>query len=253
MEIDLPAVDAPRRKHLPPQATSLKAQNDSALFGLVGVAGAALLFAGDMLLYGHAGSGDGFLRRLPTVASGKSPGRLFAGGALGPIGAVLIAAGFWHVFLEVRSAFRRGSRVLFAGFAFMSAGAAAFHATWTVRMLLYRFSITPDALTPAQMSLGLYMGLLFAITAVPGYVASGVLLAAVLSGRTRYPRWSAPINPGVLALFSGVTIWAPAPWGAPLRGGFLSLMLLVFFVTSVLLTRPRQRARWVEDEIPGAR
>lgn len=252
MEIDLPAVEAPRRTRIPPQATSPKTSNDSVVFGLMGVAGAAILFAGDQLLYGHWGAGAGFVRRLPEVAASASLARLFAGGALGPIGAALMAAGFWHVHLEVRPVWPRASRVLFAGFALMAAGAAAFHAVWTDRMLVFRFAADVDIFKPLATALGSYMALLFAVAALPGYVASGVLLAAVLTGRTRYPRWSAPINPGVLALLSGATIWAPAPWGAPLRGGSLSLMLLVFFVASVLLTRPRQRARWVEDEIPGA-
>ena len=251
MEIDLPAVDSPR---VPPHAAlPPKADNPSRIFGVMGLVGASLLLCGDLLLYGHLGDGASFVRRLPEIATRAPLGRLYIGGALGPIGAVLVAAGFWHVHLEVRPSWPRASRAMFAGFAVLMAGAGAFHALWTAYMLALRFAAsTPSVLDPLLIAIRSYMSTLFAVSGLPGYAACGVLLVAVLSGRTRYPRWSAPINPGLLSLASGVTLFAPAPWGALARGGFLSLTLMLFFAVSLALTRPRRRAKWIEDDVPGA-
>lgn len=254
MEIDLPAVELPKKPRTPPHAAlPSRPEAASGVFGLLGIAGAAVFLCGDLLLYGHLGDGQGFVRRLPDVAANLSLTRLFVGGALGPIGAVLVAAGFWHVHLQVRPSWPRAAGVMFAGFALLSAGAGAFHALWTVYLLVLRFAAgTPAVLEPLSSALRSYASTLAAVSVVPGVIACGVLLAAVLSGRTRYPRWAAPINPGLLALASGLAGWAPAPWGALARGGFLSLVLLVFFAVSVVLTRPRKRASWIDDEVPGA-
>jgi uncharacterized protein DUF6796 len=251
MEIDLPALVSPRTP--PHAALPPKPDTESRVFGVLGLVGAALLLCGDMLLYGHLGDGASFMKRLPEVAARASLARLFAGGALGPIGAALVTAGFWHVHLQVRPAWPRASRAMFAGFAVLMVGAGAFHALWTAYLLALRFAAsTPSVLEPLRLALRSYMTTLYAVSAVPGYVACGVLLVAVASGRSRYPRWAAPINPGLLALAAEVTLWAPAPWGALAYGGSLSLTLALFFAVSLALTRRRRRARWIEDDVPGA-
>jgi len=205
--------------------------------GMLGLAGAIVLFAGDMLLYGSWGAGRPFVRRLPEIAAGMSTARLFAGGALGPIGALLMIAGFRHVAANVREGWPRAARLMFVGFAVLMAGAGAFHALWTPYLLTLRLAAAePDALEPLRAALRSYMTVTYAVAAVPGYVACGVLLVAVLSGRTRYPRWTALLNPGLLTAGSGLTLWIPAPLGAVFRGGYLSLAMALFFAVSLATT-----------------
>jgi hypothetical protein len=58
------------------------------LAGLAGLLGALLFFCGDMLFYGHVGSGASFHEGMQHVAREASLARLFIGGLLGPIAAL---------------------------------------------------------------------------------------------------------------------------------------------------------------------
>jgi hypothetical protein len=87
---------------------------------------------------------------------------------------------------------------------------------------------------------------------LPGVFASGVLLTAALTGRSKYPKAAAFVNPFVFTLLAEATRFLPAPLGAPAYGASSALALAAFFALSFAVTRPKQRARWVEDDVPGA-
>jgi uncharacterized protein DUF6796 len=70
--------------------------------GVAGLCGALLFFVGDMLFYGHWGSGAGFHEGMIQTVRNASLGRLFAGGLVGPLVACLCIVGFWHVYSNVR-------------------------------------------------------------------------------------------------------------------------------------------------------
>src|SRR5260370_32344442 len=72
------------------------------LGGLCGLAGALLFFVGDMLFYGHFGSGANFAEGMIAIVMRASTARLFAGGSVGPRAACLCIVGFWHVYLNIR-------------------------------------------------------------------------------------------------------------------------------------------------------
>src|SRR5258708_12874664 len=74
------------------------------LAGLSGLAGALLFFAGDMLFYGHIGSGANFAEGMRATVVRASPERLFAGGLVGPVAACMCIVGFGHVYLNIRPA-----------------------------------------------------------------------------------------------------------------------------------------------------
>ena len=92
------------------------------LFGLCGVAGASLFFAGDMLFYGHLGSGPDFHQGMLVIVIHASRERLFAGGLVGPFAACLCIVGFWHVYRNVRPSYIALGRLMFALFALDSEG-----------------------------------------------------------------------------------------------------------------------------------
>jgi hypothetical protein len=62
--------------------------------GISGCAGALLFFAGDMLFYGHFGPGKDFAGGMLATVLRESPGRLFAGGIVGPFAACMCIIGF---------------------------------------------------------------------------------------------------------------------------------------------------------------
>jgi len=57
------------------------------LTGLCGLAGARVFFPGDMLFYGHFGSGAYFSAGLINTVTHVSDARLYAGGLVGPFAA----------------------------------------------------------------------------------------------------------------------------------------------------------------------
>ena len=67
------------------------------LASISGLAGALLFYAGDMLFYGHLGSGANFHAGMLNTVTRASDLRLFAGGLVGPVAACLCIIGFWHI------------------------------------------------------------------------------------------------------------------------------------------------------------
>jgi hypothetical protein len=206
--------------------------------GLAGACGALLFFLGDMLFYGHWGSGAGFHEGMIQTVRNASLGRLFAGGLVGPFAACLCIVGFWHVYLNVRPAQELAGRAMLVLFAVLMAWGSAIHTLWTARGLAMKFCYGSDdvgcrALVSAVNS---YWDLAYNIGAVPGYFGAILLLGLVLLGKTWYPRWTVLANPAVLMLLSPVAERMPAPLGAVLSGGFTNLAIAVFFLVSVWTT-----------------
>src|SRR4030043_1214657 len=110
-------------------------------FGLIGVFASILLFIGDMLLYGHFGSASEFSKNIQIVANDSSQIRLFIGGILGPIGAMLYIAGFWHIYLNTKQYSRFGSIIIFISLSCMMFLGGAYHSIWTIRMLLLKYPL----------------------------------------------------------------------------------------------------------------
>jgi hypothetical protein len=211
------------------------------LAGLAGLSGALLFFTGDMLFYGHWGSGAGFHQGMIETVGHASLARLFAGGLVGPVAACLCILGFWHVYLNVRPAQARIGQVILVSFAVLMIFGSAIHALWTTRGLAIKYCYGNDdagcrALVQAVNS---YWDLACNIGSVPGYLGAILLLGLVLFGKTWYPRWTALANPAVLILLSPLADRAPAPFGAILSGGFTNLSIAVFFLVSLCTTWTR--------------
>jgi uncharacterized protein DUF6796 len=209
--------------------------------GVAGLCGALLFFTGDMLFYGHWGTGARFQEGMIQTVSKASLGRLFAGGLVGPFAACLCIVGFWHVYLNVRPSQEFVGRVMLVLFAVLMVCGSAIHTLWTAKGLAMKFCYGSDdvgcrSLLPAVNS---YWDLAYNIGAVPGFLGAIVLIGLVLWGKTWYPRWSVLANPAVLMLLAPLADRVPTPLGAVLSGGFTNLSIAVFFLVSVWTTWPR--------------
>jgi len=214
-----------------------QSENARRVAGYIGIGGALLLFLGDMLLFGHFGSGAEFRAGMLETIQQASPARLFAGGLMGSVAGCMCIAGFWHVYQNMHSSAARSARPMFALFAVFAVAAGTFHALWTTNELALKFCTTDSASCKELLSsVRSYVNLTYLLSAVPGALASLVLLGLVLLKRTRYPRWSALANPLVLLALSPLAAFIPAPVGAVFVGGFASLLLVAFFVVSVATT-----------------
>ncbi|MFH1144961.1 MAG: DUF6796 family protein [Candidatus Eisenbacteria bacterium] len=206
--------------------------------GLLGLLGAVILCAGDMLLYGHFGSGFTFEKGARIVALQAPLLRIYLGGLLGPICAALYIVGFWHVHQNVSPRAPRPARLIAAGFSLGMIIGGAYHALWATRQLVLRSAgQSPVEQSELWNAVRGYMELTFAASAVPFLVATLILLVVVLAGRSSYPRWTALINPGLLLVFRPLAAHVPGPLGAVLLGGYFNLVFCLFFAVSVATTR----------------
>jgi uncharacterized protein DUF6796 len=207
------------------------------LTGLCGVLGALLFFVGDMLFYGHLGSGDTFAAGMRSTVAVASRTRLFAGGLVGPPAACLCIAGFWHVRHNVKRSAGKLREILFFAFGALMVAGSAVHTLWTAKGLALKYCLDEGPACSALLgAIEDYWRLAYDIGAVPGYLGAVLLLVLVLAGRTRYPKWTVLANPAALGLLSGLLRRLPAPFGAILVGGSTNLTIAAFFLVSLLTT-----------------
>jgi hypothetical protein len=209
------------------------------LAGLLGVSGALLFFAGDMLFYGHLGPGATFRDGMLATVRQASPARLFAGGLVGPVAACLCMVGFWHVAANVRG-LPGWRQIVFASFSILMVSGSAIHTLWTAKGLALKYCSGEAGpcgdLLPAINS---YWSLVYDLGVVPGFVGAFLLLVLVLSGRTWYPKWTVIVNPALLTLAEPLVDRIPAPIGAVLVGGSTNLSIALFFLVSTWTTWSR--------------
>jgi hypothetical protein len=188
-----------------------------------------------MLFYGHFGPAATFHQGMLATVTNASPARLFAGGLVGPIAACLCILGFWHVYGNVRPSAARLGQLMFAAFFVLMVFGSAIHTLRTAKGLAikYRTGSADAGCRALLQSINSYWDLAYNLGAIPGYAGAILLIALVLSGKTRYPKWTVLANPTTLMLLSPPAEKAPAPFGAILAGGFTNLCITAFFVVSV--------------------
>jgi hypothetical protein len=212
------------------------------LAGLCGLAGALLFCVGDMLFYGHFGSGANFAEGMLATVMRASTARLFAGGLLGPLAACLCIVGFWHVYLNVRPSHVLLARLVLILFSILMVAGSAVHTLWTAKGLALKYCYGQgDPCSDLLVAIKSYWALAYNLGAIPGYLGAALLFGLVLLGKTYYPRWTVIANPAVLMALSPLANRVPAPLGAILVGGFTNLSIAIFFLVSVATTwNPRR-------------
>ncbi|HET9801911.1 MAG TPA: DUF6796 family protein [Candidatus Acidoferrum sp.] len=207
------------------------------LTGLCGLAGALLFFVGDMLFYGHFGSGANFSAGLIMTVTHASDARLYAGGLVGPFAACLCILGFWHVYLNTRASSPFLSRLILVCFSVLMVFGSAIHTLWTAHGLALKYCYAQSApCSDLASSLKAYWSLTYNFGASFAYLGAILLLLLVLFRRTNYPRWTILFNPAILILLSQLADYIPAPLGAIFVGGSENLSIALFFLISLLST-----------------
>lgn len=206
--------------------------------GLSGLAGALLFFAGDMLFYGHFGSGADFHAGLLDTVTHASDDRLYAGGLVGPVAACLCIVGFRQVSRNILPPKGFSARFLFVLFAILMVFGSAVHALWTAHGLSLKYCYGSDdaGCRALLQTVGSYWSLSYYLAAAPGVLASILLAVLVLFRKTNYPRWTALFNPVLLVSFSTFAPRIPAPLGAVIVGGSANLSIALFFFICLITT-----------------
>ena len=208
------------------------------LAGIAGLSGALLFFAGDMLFYGHFGSGANFRQGMLDTVRRASEARLYAGGLVGPVAACLCILGFWHVYRNVNPPHGFFARLMLVCFAVLMIFGSAVHALWTAKGLAIQNCFGDDGVGCRALvsSVNSYWSLAYNLGAIPGYLGAILLVFLVLFGKTRYPKWTLFANPAFLILISPLAERISAPFGAIFVGGSANLAIAFFFLVSILTT-----------------
>lgn len=203
----------------------------------VGLAGALLMFAGDMLLYytpedfacGPKSSGEEKINAIIDVMKGLSTGRVMAGGMIGPIAAFLYCVGFYHIVLMTNEQSHKLAMAAFLLSCFGIITGGAYH-SHCVYLGLLGDDRKRDALNIVmkyfqKMPLILYAG-----------EGIGFLLLAfmIVTGKTVLPRWMFLLSPGVLFLLKPVVGRLPKGVRIIISGGWTNLISVIYYAAALI-------------------
>ena len=198
-----------------------------------GALGAAIFLLGDLLVFGHLGSGAEFREGAIRAAQSASVGQLYFGGALGPIGACFLLVGVWFISSRLnspRSALASVTTLLLVAFVIT---ASSVHALWATNALLVKFCFgQAPACVSALQSVQAYWRVVFLLSAAIGVVAFVLLAWQVVAKRTTFPRWSVLASPLLLFVIAQAGPVLPSPFGAVVVAGSASISLLIFFLVA---------------------
>ena len=198
----------------------------------IGLAGALLMFAGDMLLYytpedfacGPKSSAEERINAIIDVMKELPAGRVMAGGMIGPIAAFLYCIGFYHIVLMTNEQ------------------------TYTLAMAAFLLSCFGIIIGGAYHSHCAYLGLLGddggrnALNAAMKYFQKmplilyagegiGFLLLSflIVTGKTVLPRWIFLLSPGMLFLLKPAVSRLPKGARVIISGGWMNLISVIYY------------------------
>ena len=198
----------------------------------IGLAGALLMFAGDMLLYytpedfacGPKSSAEERINAIIDVMKELPAGRAMAGGMIGPIAAFLYCIGFYHIVLMTNEQ------------------------TYTLAMAAFLLSCFGIIIGGAYHSHCAYLGLLgddgsrnalnaamkyFQKMPLILYAGEGIgfllLIFLIVTGKTVLPRWIFLLSPGMLFLLKPAVSRLPKGARVIISGGWMNLISVIYY------------------------
>ena len=214
------------------------------VFLCLGALGAALMYAGDMLLYWGSGATDLSPLGLAPAMAGIAPDRLVLGGYVGPLASLLYAAGFLGIARLLRPGHQTLQWLVFLLFCMAMLHGGAYHSHYPH---LAFTAANPHTLARTAG----YIDLLALGASVPMACASVLFIYAVLRGFTCCPRTMALLTPLPLFLCGAALQHLPEPLLLPLAGGWNNLLFIIFFLTCASV-RNKNDVLEAGDESPGA-
>ena len=204
----------------------------------VGLAGALLMFAGDMLLYytpkdfgyGPNSSAEERINAVIDVMKGLPAGRVMAGGMLGPVAAFLYCVGFYHIVLMTGDQARALAVTAFLLSCLGIIAGGAYHSHCAYLGLLgdgeNRQALDTVMRYFQKLPLILYAG-----------EGIGFLLLAflIVTGKTVLPRWMLLLSPGILFLLRPVVGRLPKGVRIIISGGWTNLISVIYYAAVLII------------------
>lgn len=221
------------------------------------MSGAALMFTGDLLLYGPDAWGSPasvyFASVDPTASTAASLAlspmgnisqeRAIVGGLLGPVAAILYCGGCVQMVLAADRGLWRWLAGIGHACSFMFV--AVYHAAYAYTAFIS--SARPSNLQLMQSHMA-YMAVLKAAIKLFGVIGTAGLIAICFSRRgSVYPRWIAFFTPCAWLMITretGLLHHLPAPFGHVVAGGSFNICFLIFFaVATAASSRDKSKTR----------
>lgn len=165
--------------------------------------------------------------------------RLTVGHFFAVIGVPFYFIGSWHIYQMLRPA---NNKLAFAGFLIASYG-FIFGAVWMGSRSSIGSLIHHRQLVEGTDLVALYQlryETLLQVIRFTTLIISGIYVYLVLSGKTRYPKWMAAVNPIVLILLSFLIFVFNKNIGIYVMPIALNVAFAIFFICSLLFGDTRQ-------------
>ena len=201
------------------------------VFGLSGILGSLVLFAGDMLFY-YNGEGTDFVANMAS----SSPERIVASGVCALVAAWLYMLGAGQMYYAFQPAKKWLRLTVFLAFAAIMIAYGVVHGAYVAIATCARngveVGLSPGALTDLAIAAN---NALRYVTYLPFAVFTVLFIPAVWTKNTRYPRWMILVSPIIPFLLQGLIVGNLAgKLKVVVAGGYLNLILLVFYSSSTL-------------------
>lgn len=199
-------------------------------FLALGILGTLIMFTGDMLLYFDPGHADMTPESIVATMRKLNIYRVMAGGAVGPLAALLYCFGYFGLAGMVRPEYPRIRAAIFLVFTVGTLyGGGAYHSHFPT--MAFAVAENGTGVIPAVATYIDCLGLAaFSLWAL----GSLIFHYAVFSGRTYCRKWIALTAPLPLALLIFVLIYLPPPLLIVIAGGWYCLMMTIFFAACLL-------------------
>ena len=203
----------------------------------VGLIGALLMFAGDMLLYytpedfgyGPKSSTEERINAIIDVMKALPAKRVMAGGMIGPVAAFLYCVGFYHIVLmtdEQAHTLAMAAFLLF-GFGIITGGAYHSHCAY--------LGLLGDDNNRAALNIVMqYFQKLPLILYAGEGIGFLLLVFLIVTGNTVLPRWMFLLSPGILFLLKPVVGRLPNGIRIIISGGWTNLISVIYFAAVLI-------------------
>jgi len=224
-------------------STHCIARKTALLLGISGILGSLTLLAGDMLFY-YNGSQTDLIANMAAVSSQ----RIILSGLAALFATWLYVLGSGQIYYAFQPARRWLRLSVFLSFAAIMIAYGIVHGAYVAIAVAAQNAsaagLPPDAFTELAIAAN---NALRQITYLPFAVFTLLFIPAVWMRRTHYPRWMLLFSPIIPFALNGVVVGhLDGRWKTIIGGGYLNLILLLFFTASTI-------ALWIRGESTNQR
>lgn len=205
--------------------------------GISGILGSIILFSGDMLFY-YDGVQTDFILNMGNA----SDVRIIGSGICALTAAWLYTLASGQIYYAFQPARKWLQLTIFFSFAAIMITYGVVHGAYVAIATSAKNAITlgldPHALTSLAVSAN---NALRYIAYVPFGIFTLLFISTVWMNKSHYPRWIILFTPAVPFLLNGIIVGSlQGEWKMIIGGGFLNLLLMIFFISSTIALRVKK-------------